>query len=485
MAKVRNPITLSREFGIDQRDLARCGVLDATLAIDTKLFIDPLLFKHSRHAELNTAGVHQYRSHFGTIIRLLANSRSKGDPAWTAAQKKLVFPEIKGTCLGYGASSIHGRGFGPNLTNRVLRVAAQIVEIGVRDPDLFPALALFESDIGSDRISDMATNIIIGPLSEFNARVLGELGLKGKRFPMGQFLVNPYEENRTPLILVPTDILRDLPIAEDWDGIAEAASRNEELRRKVNEHVASIWLKQTERDKERLKSEVLTSKEAFETLLMAIKSVSAQPYDMKTDPEGVIVWATKGEQYTQKFPLNLKSLSTRNLGAVFNVVRTIVEQFRHLIENKGLNKELYRSKNSPRHESTAQRLFFAIAYAYCRANNIDVSPEIDTGNGKIDFKFSRGFNNRVLVEIKLSTNPNVVSGYQTQLEVYKAAEETMKAIYLVIDVGSMGHKVANLIELRKEALKQRKPLSDLEFVDGRIKPTASKRRFNKTLRTSQ
>ncbi|MDO8465003.1 MAG: hypothetical protein Q7S46_07100 [Gallionella sp.] len=475
MAKARNPITLSKEFGINQKVLTRLGVLDATLAIDTKLFVDPLLLSHSRHTELNTDAVRQYHSHFDIIIRLLANSRSEGDPAWKAAEKKLAFPEISGTCLGYGAGSIHGSGFGPKLTNRVLRIAAQIVEIGVRDPDLFSAMALFEPDIGPDRISDMTTNIIIDALAAFNTRVLGELGLRGKKFSMGQFLVNPYEEKCTPIILIPTDILRKLPVAHDWDGIANAARRNEELRNKINKHVALIWMKKTKRDKSLLKSQALSNKDAFETLLKAIKSAPAQPYDITSDPEGVITWATKGEQFSVKFPLKLKKSATNNLDGVFGIVKEIVQQFRHLIENNGLNKELYQSNKSPRHESTSQRLFFAVAYAYCRANNVDVSPEIDTGSGKIDFKFSSGFNNRVLVEIKLSTNPKTISGYQTQLEVYKAAEETMKAIYLVIDVGRMGRKDASLIKIRNEALKRREPLSDLEFVDGKVKATASKR----------
>lgn len=475
MAKARNPITLSREFGIDQKVLARLGVLDATLAIDTKLFIDPLLLSRSKHAEFSKDAVQQYNSHFDTIIRLLANSRSEGDPAWKAAEKKLAFPEISGTCLGYGAGSIHGSGFGPKLTNRVLHVAAQIVEIGVRDSDLFSAMALFESDIGPDRISDMTTNIIISALSAFNARILGELGLKGKTFPIGKFLVNPHEEKRTPIILIPTDILRKLPIAHDWDSIADAARRNEELRTRINKHVASIWTKKTKRDKVRLKTQALANKEAFETLLKAIKSAPAQPYDITSDPEGVITWATKGEQYAEKFPLKFKKKSTNTLDGVFVIVKEIVEQFRHLIENNGLNKELYQTNKSPRHESTSQRLFFAVAYAYCRANNVDISPEIDTGSGKIDFKFSIGFNARVLVEIKLSTNPKAVTGYQTQLEVYKAAEETMKAIYLVIDVGKMGSKEKILTKLRNEARKRNEPLSDLEFVDGTIKPTASKR----------
>lgn len=475
MAKAKNPVTLSREFRVNQHALARVGVLDVTLAIDTKLFIDPLLLSRSRHPEINTQAVQEYHAHFDTIIRLLANSRSESDAAWKAAEKKLAFPEINGTCLGYGASSIHGSGFGPKLTNRVLRLATQIVDIGVRDPDLFAAMALFEPDIGPDRISDMTTNIIMDALSEFNLRVLAELELTGRQFRSGCFLANPYEEKPTPIILVPTDILRNLPIVHDWDSVADAARRNEELREKVNQHIVSIWEKKTKRDKSRLKTQALTTQEAFETLLKAIKSVPGQPYDVASDPEGLIAWATKGEQFAEKYPLELKKNSAESLGGVFYIVNKIVRQFRHLIENHGLNKELYRSNRTPRHESTAQRLFFAVAYAYCRANDVDISPEIDTGNGKIDFKLSRGFEDRVLVEIKLSTNPNVVSGYQTQLEVYKTAEETLKAIYLVIDVGSMGRKESALMKVRNEAAKQRAPLSVLEFVDGTIKPSASKR----------
>ena len=117
MAKVRNPITLGKEFGVDQKVLTQLGVLDATLAIDTKLFIDPLLLSRSRYTELNTDAVQQYHSHFDIIIRLLANSRSECDLAWKAAEKKLAFPEISGTCLGYGAGSIHGSGFGPTLSS--------------------------------------------------------------------------------------------------------------------------------------------------------------------------------------------------------------------------------------------------------------------------------------------------------------------------------------------------------------------------------
>ena len=146
-----------------------------------------------------------------------------------------------------------------------------------------------------------------------------------------------------------------------------------------------------------------------------------------------------------------------------------------MIENCGLNRELYKGTGAPRHESTAQRLFFAIAYSYCKANDIDISPEIDTGSGAVDFKFSSGFEARVLVEIKLSSNPKVIHGYKTQLEVYRVAQETMRAVYLIIDVGKMGKKHQRLIDVRNTARKDGIPLSDLRFIDGSLRPTASKR----------
>lgn len=480
MSKAKNPITVSAEFGINQDKLAKLGVFDAILAIDTKLFIDPMLLQHSKHSEFKTHAAKQYRNHFINIIKLLSKSKADDDVAWKAAFKLFDFPEIAGTCLGYGAGSTHGSGWGEKLRTRAFRVAQEIVGLGIDDPDLFPLLALFEKDIGSDRISDMTTNVTISAISRFNERILKELKLKGESFTLKgiqtHFLLNPYEKKRAPVILLPTDILRDLPVAKDWDGIALAARRNQGLRDNVNKHVSSIWAIKTKRDKGRLKSDVLKSKEAFEALLSTIKEVATTSYDIENDPEGLIQWATKGQHYAQNFPLNLNQRKVKDLADVFSVVQEIIHQFRHLVENNGLNKELYGSNKKPRHESTSQRLFFAVAYAYCKANNVDVSPEIDTGTGKIDFKFSIGFEERVLVEIKLSTNPNVVHGYKTQLDIYKAAQQTMKAIYLLIDVGRMGSKDKDLIKIRNESAKAGEPLSELEFVDGTLKPSASKRK---------
>lgn len=480
MAKAKNPVNVSRHFKVSPKDLDRVGVINATLAIDTKLFIDPLLLPKSKHAEMNGSAVRQYHDHFAKIISLLQASKSEGDVSWRGAKRLFQFPEVQGTCLGYGAGSIHGSGFGEKLTYRILKVAKEIVDVGVTNPDLFTALSLFESDIGPDRISDMTTNVVFDALAEFNQRAIKELGLNGAQFYIRgksrTFLKNPFEKKETPVILVPKDVLRDLPTASDWDGVASAARENEDLRGRINQDIGEIWAKKTKRDKEKLKAQALNSKEAFEALLDAIKATNAKPYDVELDPDGVLIWAEKGIEFATQNPLTFKQKKVQTVDDVYAVVKEIVDQFRHLVEKSGLNKDLYAAKKKPRHESTAQRIFFAVAHSYCKANNVDISPEIDTGNGKVDFKFSKGFNKRVLVEIKLSTNSKVKSGYTAQLEEYKAAQATMRAIYLVIDVGGMGKKDKELVKIRNQESAKGNPLSDLEFVDGTIKESASKRK---------
>jgi glutaredoxin len=115
-----------------------------------------------------------------------------------------------------------------------------------------------------------------------------------------------------------------------------------------------------------------------------------------------------------------------------------------------------------------------VAHAYCKANNLDLTPEADTGNGPVDFKVSAGFTGRVLVEIKLSTNGKVVKGYSRQLERYKTAEEALKGYYVVIDVGKMGEKEKNLLALKNCAAASGESTSPIIFIDGIRRLSASK-----------
>jgi hypothetical protein len=475
MAKIKSPTTISTEFNIDPVLLLSAGIIDTQLSSDTNLFIDPLLLEGSAHPEINTGAATAYEQRFELIIKLLRVSEAKGDLPWLKVEKLFKFSEISWTCLGY-SSSVRGAGFGKELTTHALDTAYQIVKLGITDIDFFMALSLFEEGIGADRISDMTTNIIIKDLVRLTQRVNAELKIPSREFKvegeLQELPINPYTDD--PLIFVPTDIVRDLPIAADWGDISRAVKENEELRERVSGKIGQIWSTMTKKDKAKVKIAALASKEAFEQLLEMLREVPLESYDFAKDVNGETFWAklTKiGYEHPAGFKSNTAPATPEE---ALDFVEEMILQFQDLIENKGIWKELWSDDKKPRREKAAQRLFFTMAYSYCKANNLDITPEADAGNGPVDFKFSSGFHNRVLVEIKLSTN-SLLHGYQKQLEIYKAAEDTDHGVYLVIDVGGLGQKYIEVQRVRREAIDRGEKTSKIFLIDGNRKASASKR----------
>lgn len=478
MGKIKNPATISSEFGIDVAVLDKLGVVNVLLNTDTLVFIDPLLLEGSAHKEISDGAYQSYRERFEKIIKLLSLSKAVDDVAWRNAKRFFRFSEISWTCLGYG-TTVKGSGFGKALISSTLDTASQIVALGVDDIDLFMALALFEEGIGPDRISDMTTNIILPDLISFSERVNQTLKVPTKQFKVGannyNLVVNPYSDQ--PLIFVPNDIVRDLPIASDWSDISRVVRENEDLRERVNGHVGEIWATMTKKDKQRLKKAALRSKEAFQQLMDMIREVEPKPYDFKSDKNGESFWTELLKQIPKDYPYDLSCYAGRKLSAeeVVEIVNKILSQFQDLVEHKGLWKELWDESGKPRKEKASQRLFFAVAYSYCKANNIDLTPEADSGNGPVDFKLSQGFDSKLVVEVKLSNNSRLVHGYKKQLEIYKKADDTDLGVFLIIDVGGIGKKYGVVQKMRNDFIKKHGKASDIWYVDGNQKASASKR----------
>ncbi|HEY3441619.1 MAG TPA: hypothetical protein VGK29_12730 [Paludibaculum sp.] len=482
MAKITTPVRFSDHFKIDEAVLNEAGVLDPTLNVDTKLFIDPLLLEQSAHSEIREGGAATYGQYFGTVIKLLRAASSPDHAAWKAAFRLLSFPEIKWTCLGYGGQSVAGSGSGDQMTRQMVKTGKEIVDLGVEDPDLFVAMALFEEGFGPDHICDMAANVILGDLLRFNERVLATLSVPRENMKLrlrngnsyeACLPVNPYLKGNPPIVLVPSDILRELPIAKDWSEISSATAKNDDLRRRVNSHIAELWRGKSLKDKDELRRWALSSRGAFEDFLQMVHSAETTPYDIAGDPAGEIFWRRLTATLGTEHPFTIDVPDQLDLDGVTNVVEQIIEQFRFLVEDRRFSEELYHD-GKPRPEKAAQRLFFAVAYSYCKANNLDITPEADTGNGPVDFKVSKGFARRVVVEIKLSRNGKLVAGYTRQLEAYKVAEEANRGYYLVLDVGQMGEKAKALIATKNSAEGQGAITSPIIFIDGTRKPSASK-----------
>jgi hypothetical protein len=475
MAKIKNPTLFSTHFKIDPGLLRKHKIFDPVLNVDTQLFIDPLLLRTSKSQIISKRAVEMNKTRYENIISLLSHSSQAGDFAWKKALNLIPKEEVEGTCLGYGTNSISGRRLSDKIRFSVINTANEILKIGIKDPDLFMLLPLFEEGIGPDSISDMTTSAIEDALIEFTFEAAKLLNIKTQKVSykgtMREIIKNPLKSKVSPILLLPEDILRHLPIVNSWHDIADAASFNNGLRMRVNQMISDIFRAKTKQEKARVKRDILRSKGSIEQLLKVVKLGNVHPYNFEKDNLGLLSWQNILTNIADQNPLKIES-NERSEESLKEIVNLIIEQFKFLIEERGLNKLLWKSKNEPNKEKVVQMLFFGVAYSYCKANNVDINPEMDTGNGIVDFKFSRGFTKRLIVEVKNSYNQNIVNGFKIQLESYKRSEETCFGLYIIVDVGGLGKKYDSLLSLYNSD-KHKK--AEIFYINGEIKPTASKR----------
>lgn len=462
-------------FGVSHEALMKEGALDAFVDIDSPFHIDPYLLRNTTVPELEHS--HQrFVRHFENVIRLLEASKSYYDRMFREAIRNLIFHELPNVSLGYSKSSF-GSGIGLGLAKTLTQTTSQIVAAGIKDPVIFELVGLFEKGIGADRISDMTVRIILPDLLRFSQHVAENLAVETEDFNYKEdSFALPFDRiSRQPVILVPIELLRDLPIAEDWSDIDYVCAYNEQLRRAVNQIIGYTWKEATRRVSKRdLKDALIRYPELLQDLIDQYTSKPAIHYDFDRDPSGMMIWHDIAREYAERFPLPLGLDRVVIPAQLLELVTTICHHFRQLVESNGLNRLFYDDSGELRREAFAQLLFFGVADAYCQANDLDLSREPNAGRGPVDFKVSRGYKARVTVEVKYSSNTHLAKGYTTQLPIYNQADRTHYSIYLVIQTKRSTKAIDALQKLREEEIKQGNRVPVIIIVDGRLKPSASK-----------
>lgn len=471
---------ISDYLQISNEILENKGILDGFVGIDTLLFLDPFLIKGTKIPEfLNSRK--KIIDHFNKIVTLLSVSTSRGDRAWREALKRLIFKETPGVYIGYGSKSIYGKAIGKQLATKLIDSAQEILCMGIKDPEIFELLGLFEEGFGADRLSDMTINIIRDDLFEFTQRVCKELNIKTSLYKasgIGKEWNLPVSPNRkhSPLIMLPRELLRDLPIAYSWEQIDYVVRTNQELRDRFNKLIGRhLNLKKIK--KRDVKNVIFSNPDNLRYLLESYKNSERKLYDYDIDPADQIIWSKYANNYSNKYPLKLTIPQKFDSSELQNIVLQIIKQFQTLIEDNGLNQVLYIKKNRftyfSRHERYAQLLFYAIADCYCRANNIDLSREPNAGRGSVDFKFSNGYFIKVVVEIKLTTNKNLYNGFSKQLPVYQKSEKSESGFLIAIKNNNNKAQLKMIEDDIDKAIQNNQISPKLFVIDGRIKPTAS------------
>lgn len=476
MVHIKNPILFSTYFGVPTRSLTDAGLIDPFLDVDTPLFIDPVLLEKSDNSVISLSAFGRFKSHFGKLVRVLAVSEKENDPAWKAARGLLNLNEPPENGLGYGGSGRSGSSRPQDIRETILRTSKEIIRLGAKDPEMISLMGFFEEGVGPDTISDLTTTIIIDDLAAITETFCSANGVALFKNDISAIHKLPRFKTNSgrivPVVLVPEDIVRQLPIANDWSDIERAALENVQIRNRVNQLLGGIiWPTVADR-KHALRSAALQSPQEFDFFLAAVKA-NVSSYDPNLDALGYYrlksIFASGFPNLKQTQPYDLK------LGPdeIMRIVKDTVAQFKRHVEDGNLWEELWLG-DKPKKERASQLIYYAIADAFCKANDLDISPEANMGGGPIDFKFSSGYSARVLVEMKKSGG-TVVHGYEKQLEFYKDASQTEFALFVIIDYGDLGSKLNAIQYIRKAQIDAGRRASEIIVIDARKKLSASKR----------
>ena len=487
---------LSDLIEVRPEDLERADVLNTFVKIDSQFYVDPFLLKSTEVPEFK-GSYKRIQKRFEKVISFLltASSKSTEDRCYREAVKFLQFKECKYISLGHCTTSSNGRGIGAARAEKIAGSAFDIVHAGVKSPSIFELIGLFEDGIAGDLISDMTISIILIDILNFTQRISSDLSAKTCSFHFGNrpeswrlpFIVLESNSNRKkePRLLLPKSLLRKLPVFQDWSSLSDIQVQNQNARDRANRVISSSFGKALEdlsTKKSDLQRYILDDVTLLSDLIEVYNAREESSYDFESDPLGEFVWYENAEKYTQISPL----YPSIEIPEVFNnvddaesIIVRICSKFASLLDDNALSHTLWvqderTRKPKLRNERYAQLLFFAVADSYCDAHNLDISREPNAGRGPVDFKFSRGRDIIINVEIKYTSNSRLLHGYESQLAQYNRSERANSSIYVVIRVSQDTDQIHKLMSLQNRKIASGQKSPKIIIADGYVKPSASK-----------
>ena len=282
------------------------------------------------------------------------------------------------------------------------------------------------------------------------------------------FLKNGLVKNpnkKASIMLLPKEILHELPIAKDWDDISRVASENQVIRQEISKEIGAEWARWASLDRKKyIKDYIFMNPDSCSRVIDGYRQQELSPYDLKNDLNYLVEVLLRDYKHTEL--IHRKITKPTSLAAA----HAIIEIFKDWVENNR-GWDLIREVPSKKREKAVQRMIHLAAKDYVERNNLDISCEPDDGRGPVDIKLSRG-TDKTLAEIKLSTNPQYLHGYESQIREYGNAEKTRNLVYVFVDLDNPGRK-KNIINLYKKTKHSQKQCPELIIIDARPKKAAS------------
>lgn len=411
---------------------------DPIMDFDTRLFVDPFLIYKSQDRLFKKAHK-KVVDFFQQAFNLSALCINEEDSRYIKLLNMLCFPEVDELCLGYTSSGTKGFGSGKVFAKKIAEAISLSISLGIANPNHFEAIGLFQEGMGCDRISDAVSGLLIDDFIEYTQSEC----LSYPNITMEEVQIRSYDHNYMrwckkivflprnpfkdrPVILIPKSFLNTLPTINPgdlidylWYNLGETLRNdfNYDIKGKLRKnHILQIAKYHPDIIKQYLKD---------------IENKKPSSYDLKKDSLGIYNWDSAAREFTKNHLLALtipKSTTTFS-----KAIKDMIDKFKLFTESNSGYRLLWDDKYiTPRDENAVQLLFLGIVREYCHAWNIDISKEVNLGRGPVDFKFSSGYEDRALIEVKLAKNAKFWNGLEKQLPDYMKAEEIETGFFVVI-----------------------------------------------------
>lgn len=444
--------SFSEIFKIEPEQVKSLGFFDITPAVDSPLYIDPKLLTDDV-SPFFVGAKSLLTKQFKKILLAISKigEETKRDIYWEAANNGLKFKELQGTCLGYSKESTMGHGVGQKTRSSIISRIRKIMSKGYVEPEILDLVCVFTDDFGCDLASDLITYLIRDIIFKYNESIITELKLESFsqiKYMGHKLLENPCRKG-TPIILLPKSILSDLPICYSFEDIAFACQLNKEAREALQTY---LEISETTR-KTAIFNFLMGNDDLLKKLIDNYSSSKGNSYDYEADPLCVWKFRIILNDAVNNFPEVFLLKSSINKRNICDIATECLKNFKHLIEDCGGRNQITHFK-----EKGLQFLFFASSYSICKANGVDLCPEVNHGKGPIDFYLTNGID-KVCIEAKKSTNTAYLHGLRKQLPAYMKSNESKYSFYLFFnyDNGSSKkiQKLYDAYNKMDESLKQK------------------------------
>lgn len=446
-------------FQVSPQKIEKHGAFNISLINDLPLFIDPFLLFNSKKRKYQA--LHKEILRYVTFLR---NRSVAGDITPGLLTNWYRFPEVKQNWLGYSLVGNSGRGpgleFAKALDTNLRGVFADFDKQHISSSPHLEKLCLIKENIGRDNISDFTTNLIKGYLLEYTQEFAQKhiSGDKLKQFTIRHtqfnYTTSSWESaqytlpcfNNDFVLLTPKDLLtkedtwiNKPDIINDFHEIVESIP-NRELRDQLSFYFTQNLPKP--KTNKNGKEKAPTAKDIATAVFSVIQKYPQflDFYIKFKEETGEKAQSISGARVQEVYNLFVAQLSqfidTLSKSTSFYSAKgdTLAESFarvgylKNVIENKDGYKIFYIDGKPVKRESDLQIMF---KLTWC-ASESDVSPETNAGRGAVDFKISRGASDKTLVEFKLASNSKLAQNLENQVEIYKKAHDTDKAIKVIL-----------------------------------------------------